>query len=66
MIRPGYRLNVDDATLLPLFPAKKLSAGLTGFQKMGDGRAIDWARFIDLEKRSIGSGTVPAGPDDKR
>jgi len=57
MIRPGYRLNDDDSTLLPIFPipdtvpgapAGGISPGLTGFQAMAKNRGIDWARFIDL------------------
>lgn len=51
MIRPGYRLNDDDATLLPIFPvpSEGLPSGLTGFQAMAKNRGIDWGRFIDLE-----------------
>ena len=59
MIRPGYRLNDDDATLLPIFPIPPnkingappagLPDGLTGFQAMAKNRGIDWGRFIDLE-----------------
>jgi hypothetical protein len=51
MIRPGYRLNIDDATLLPIFPvpSKGLAGGLTGFQAMAKNRGIDWGCFIDLE-----------------
>jgi Animal haem peroxidase len=51
MIRPGYRLNDDDATLLPIFPypPEKLLDGLTGFQAMAKNRGIDWGRFIDLD-----------------
>lgn len=59
MIRPGYRLNDDDATLLSIFPILPgkipdappagLPNGLTGFQAMAKNRGIDWARFIDLE-----------------
>ena len=57
MIRPGYRLNDDDATLLPIFPIPKtvpgapaggISPGLTGFQAMAKIRGIDWGRFIDI------------------
>jgi hypothetical protein len=57
MIRPGYRLNDDDKTLLPIFPvpARNLPVGLTGFQPMPAGRAIDWGRFIDLDTRPYGS-----------
>jgi hypothetical protein len=58
MIRPGYRLNDDDATLLPIFPIppnkipeipKGILDGLTGFTEMGKNRGIDWGRFIDLD-----------------
>jgi len=58
MIRPGYRLNDDDSTLLPIFPIPPntipdipagILDGLTGFQAMAANRGIDWARFIDLE-----------------
>jgi heme peroxidase len=51
MIRPGYRLN--DAVLLPIFPVpdQKLPEGLTGFRAMNPAWGIDWARFIDTEKR---------------
>ncbi len=67
MIRPGYRLNDDDTTLLPIFPILPntipdipagLSPGLTGFQAMAANRGIDWGRFIDLE------GDVRAYGDD--
>ena len=59
MIRPGYRMNDDDSTLLPIFPipgtipgapAGGISAGLTGFQAMAKNRGIDWGRFIDIGK----------------
>jgi hypothetical protein len=51
MIRPGYRLNDDDNTRLPIFPvpSKGLPDGLTGFQAMAKNRGIDWGRFIDLD-----------------
>ncbi len=57
MIRPGYRLNDDDSTLLPIFPIPPnaiaeipagIPVGLTGFQAMDPKRGIDWGRFIDL------------------
>jgi hypothetical protein len=64
MIRPGYRLNDDDATLLPIFPIPPtikgaplggISPGLTGFQAMAGNRGIDWGRFIDIgDSRSYG------------
>jgi Animal haem peroxidase len=58
MIRPGYRMNNDDTTLLPIFPIPPntiagipagIPDGLTGFQQMAKNRGIDWGRFIDLE-----------------
>ena len=56
MIRPGYRLNDNDATLLPIFPVPKppadpepLLEGLTGFRALNPAWGIDWGRFIDLE-----------------
>jgi hypothetical protein len=58
MIRPGYRLNDDDATLLPIFPVPPnkipeipagIPDGLAGFQQMAANRGIDWGRFIDLD-----------------
>ncbi|MDB5580988.1 MAG: hypothetical protein JWR80_6164 [Bradyrhizobium sp.] len=52
MIRPGYRLNDDDNTLLPIFAPPGTTDGLAGFTTMKQGRAIDWSRFIDLELRS--------------
>lgn len=60
MIRPGYRLNDDDSTLLPIFPvpSQGLPDGLTGFQAMAKNRGIDWGRFIDLD------GDVRAYGDD--
>jgi len=69
MIRPGYRLNDDDATLLPIFPIPAtvtsaqpggIQIGLTGFQAMARNRGIDWGRFIDIgEPRAYGG-----DPDD--
>jgi hypothetical protein len=57
MIRPGYRLNDADDMLLPIFPVpdQGLQNGLTGFQTMAAGRAIDWGRFIDVDVRAYGS-----------
>jgi hypothetical protein len=50
MVRPGYRLNDLDSSLLSIFPDHSKD-GLTGFRKMGEGRAIDWGRFIDVDIR---------------
>jgi hypothetical protein len=59
MIRPGYRLNDDDQTLLPIFPVKAppapppgLPEGLTGFRAMNPFWGIDWGRFIDIDIRT--------------
>ncbi len=53
MIRPGYRLNDDKATLLPIFPVphEGLKDGLTGFRAMNPKSGIDWGRFIDIDIR---------------
>jgi hypothetical protein len=53
MIRPGYRLNDDDKTLLPIFPvpSHNLNEGLTGFRAMNPHWGIDWGRFIDIDVR---------------
>ncbi len=79
MIRPGYRLNDDDAALLPIFPipgtvpgapAGGITPGLAGFQAMAADRGIDWGRFIDVgTPRAYGGDpdTVsPATADMKR
>jgi hypothetical protein len=70
MIRPGYRLNDNDHTLLPIFPvrAKGLDEGLTGFRPLNPLWAIYWARFIDLETRAYGvplddKGRTPEGKE---
>ncbi len=55
MIRPGYRLNDNDESLLPIFPPKGQPGGLTGFQPVAAGRAIDWGRFVDIDRRDYGS-----------
>jgi len=53
MVRPGYRLNDDKASLLAIFPPPdNPDGGLTGFRSVKSNLAIDWARFIDIEKRS--------------
>ena len=54
MIRPGYRLNDSDQTLLPIFPVppKGLPEGLSGFRAMNPAWGIDWGRFIDLDIRT--------------
>ena len=57
MVRPGYRLN--DAVIEAIFPVKRDSGmnfpeGLTGFRKLISNWAIDWDRFINLNKRDYG------------
>jgi Animal haem peroxidase len=56
MVRPGYRLN-DGNTLLPIFgetgpPTRPMS--LRGFMAPANDWALDWARFIDIERRPNG------------
>jgi Animal haem peroxidase len=75
MIRPGYRLNDDDGTLLPIFPIppnkikgaeKGIAMGLAGFQAMAPDRAIDWCRFIDVTGEDLRSYGQPVDkPDDQ-
>lgn len=67
MIRPGYRLNDDDRTLLPIFPvpSQGLNSGLTGFQALDPIRGIDWGRFIDVDIRSYGTDNA-ADPATKK
>jgi flavin-binding protein dodecin len=62
MIRPGYRLNDDDSTLLPIFATPDaVKAGfkddLQGFRAVVSNRAIDWGRFVDIDTR-VYDGTV--------
>ena len=57
MIRPGYRLNDNDSTLLPIFMTPDAKAlgfkdDLTGFRAVVTNRAIDWGRFIDIDIRT--------------
>jgi heme peroxidase len=56
MIRPDYRLNDDDANLVPIFLFPEARAAgftddLTGFRAVAGNRAIDWGRFIDIDTR---------------
>jgi hypothetical protein len=66
MIRPGYRLNDDVNMLLPIFPDAGLANGLTGFQGMAAGRAIDWGRFIDIGVRAYGDADNLPDPANAR
>ncbi len=54
MVRPGYRLNDSDKTLLPIFPvpAENKPDGLTGFREMNPAWGIDWGRLIDIDTRA--------------
>jgi hypothetical protein len=61
MVRPGYRLN-DRIAPLPIFPLSSLPDGcadpredLRGFRPMIPNWALDWARFIDIERRPVGA-----------
>jgi hypothetical protein len=65
MIRPGYRLNDRDDSLLAIFPEPGKTNGLTGFQPVGPERAIDWGRFIDIDRRAYGSPTDPNDPGNR-
>jgi hypothetical protein len=68
MIRPGYRLNDADNMLLQIFPDPNNpdNNALTGFRSMGPGRAIDWGRFIDIDKRAYGIEDDSTNADNKR
>ena len=57
MVRPGYRLNDNDETRLPIFSVS--GKDLRGFQSMPANFGIDWARFINTELRPYdGSATA--------
>ena len=75
MIRPGYRLNDDNTTLLPIFPIPPntipeipagIPDGLTGFREMAANRTIDWGRFIDVDVRSYGTDNPADATTKKR
>jgi hypothetical protein len=58
MVRPGYRLNDSDETLLPIFGEKgspERPKSLRGFMAPARDWAIDFARFIDIEPRPAGT-----------
>jgi hypothetical protein len=70
MVRPGYRLNDADETLLPIFGQKgspERPKSLRGFMAPAENWALDWARFIDIEPRPNGvmldNGKTPDGKD---
>ena len=65
MIRPGYRLNDGDNTLLPIFGHERKSGrprSLRGFMPPESNWGIDWARFIDIEDRPNGT-IIPDGQE---
>lgn len=64
MIRPGYRLNDDDATLLPIF-APGGGADLRSFKPMPGSFAIDWRRFSDVEQLNYGTPPPPSNDSNK-
>ncbi len=66
MVRPGYRLNDADGTLLPIFKAGPSQAGgkatdLRGFEPPPADAAMDWQRFADLAP--LAYGTLVDNPD---
>jgi hypothetical protein len=72
MVRPGYRLN-DRVAPIPIFSLSRLPEGcappvddLRGFREMNPQWAIDWARFIDIEKRPAGLEDDPATAQSAR
>jgi hypothetical protein len=57
MVRPGYRLNDSDDTLLPIFAdeiADPTKRSLRGFKPPESTWGIDWGRFIDIDERENG------------
>jgi Animal haem peroxidase len=65
MIRPGYRLNDNDATLLAIF-AETEQKDLRGKHAMDPARGIDWGRFIDTDTRAYGVPDVASADNKKR
>jgi hypothetical protein len=59
MVRPGYRLN-DAVGPFSIFPR------LTGFDEFPAHWAIDWARFIDLERRPFGDENDAHNPGNSK
>src|SRR5205085_2762701 len=69
MIRPGYRLNDNDNTLLPIFPVpdKNFPEGLTGFRAMNPACGQGVARAVGvqtLDDEQIGIGKAVDDPED--
>jgi hypothetical protein len=63
MIRPGYRLNDNDDTLLPIFDLTPGKEDLRGKRAMDPIRGIDWGRFIDTAIRPYNG---PDGSADQK
>ena len=67
MVRPGYRLNDSDGTLLPIFAAGPSTTSdgkptdLRGFEAPPADSAMDWRRFADLVP--LAYGTLVEDPD---
>jgi hypothetical protein len=72
MVRPGYRLNDNDATLLPIFGDEGHAPrprSLRGFMPPESNWGIDWGRFIDIDNRPNGEmaqDNVPPTPEMKK
>jgi hypothetical protein len=62
MVRPDYRLNDNDQTLLAIF-APTADKDLRGKDAMNPIRGIDWGRFIDVDIRAYGGDD---GTDEER
>lgn len=57
MVRPGYRLNDADDSLLPIFADEQSNPNgksLRGFKPLDPNSGIDWGRFIDIDNRPNG------------
>lgn len=65
MIRPGYRLNDNDQTLLAIF-APTAEKDLRGKDAMNPMRGIDWGRFIDVDRRAYGDDKGTAEEQKRR
>ena len=65
MIRPGYRLNDSDDTLLSIFSSDPLK-DLRGKHAMDERRGIDWGRLIDIDERAYGDPDKPVDENKKR
>jgi hypothetical protein len=62
MVRPGYRMNDNDASLLNIFNPrsdKGMSQSLTGNEPVPAELGIDWGRFIDVDCREYGTFPLP-------